>query len=182
MAVSRALRRLLRVLNMEEDQHRMALESATLVLRQLERLQAATTGQARSGRQLIVSSAHSGELPDRLAGLEEAHSAERRSTALAPRIADAASEVDARRQEFLAKRVECRQAETLISEAEARDSIIATRRTQRGLDDWYLNRLQSGRSAAESSVPTHSEQPGNPLDRCTDENLSDGLPKSASKS
>jgi len=177
MAVSRALRRLLRVLTLQEDQCRLALESAVSGLRQLERAYRATSDQARNGRLLVVSSARTGELPDRLAGIEETHSAHRRSSALAPRIADAESEVAARRQEFLAKRVECRQAETLIREAEARDSVISARRTQQGMDDWFLNRLHGAKNGARFSIPLHPEQKDDLLDAPPDENLSENPPK-----
>ncbi|HKM56878.1 MAG TPA: hypothetical protein VJY33_25960, partial [Isosphaeraceae bacterium] len=130
MAASRALRRLLRVLTIEEEQSRLALESAVGELRLLERAFAATANQARCGRRLVGSSVHSGELSDRLAGIEETHSSERRAAALEPRIAAAESSVEALRYAFLAKRVECRQAETLIQEAAARDAIVAGRRAQ----------------------------------------------------
>src|SRR5579859_2573232 len=143
MAVSRALKRLLRVLNLEEDQARLALESAVGDLAQLKRALSATTVRARGGRRLVVTSAQTGELPDRLAGLEETYAAKRRAEALAPRIVEAESRVEILRQAFLLKRVECRQAETLIQEAEVQDAIIAARRTQQGLDDWYLNRMHS---------------------------------------
>jgi hypothetical protein len=143
MAVSRALRRLLRVLDIEEEQRRLVLESAQGELGRLERSMTAAQEQERSGRELVVASAHSGELPDRLAGIEESRAARRRAAALAPRIADAEVEATAMRQAFLAKRVERRQAETLISEAEARDALVASRRGQQSLDNWYLNRLHA---------------------------------------
>jgi hypothetical protein len=147
MAASRALRRLLRVLTIEEEQSRLALESGVGDLRLLERAYSATANQARGGRRLVISSVHSGELPDRLAGIEETQSAQRRAAALEPRIAAAEFNVETLRQAFLAKRVECRQAETLIQETEARDAIVAGRRAQQGLDDWYLNRLHAARSS-----------------------------------
>jgi len=143
MAVSRALRRLLRILNIEEEQARLALESAVGDVAQLERALSATSVRARGGRHLVIASAQTGELPDRLAGLEETHAAKRRAEALVPRIAEAESRVETLRQVFLLKRVECRQAETLIRESEAKDALIASRRAQQGLDDWYLNRLHS---------------------------------------
>lgn len=89
MAVSRALRRLLRIRDIEEEQGRLALESALGDLRHLENALAATVERARSGRRLVGTSAHSGELPDRLAGLEETRAADRRAAVLVPRIADA---------------------------------------------------------------------------------------------
>jgi hypothetical protein len=154
MAVSRALRRLLRVLNIEEELSRLALESAAGELRRVERAFAASADRARSGRWLVVASAQSGELPDRLAGIEETHAAERRSAALEPMIAEAESRVETLRLEFLAKRVERRQAETLIQETEARDAVVAGRRTQQRLDDWYLNRLHA--ASRSSALDVHA--------------------------
>ena len=156
MAVSRALRRLLRILTIEEEQCRLALESALGELRLFERALSETGNQARNGRRLVRASARSGELPDRLAGIEETHAADRRAAVLALRIREARANSDALRQAFLAKRVECRQAETLIGEAEAKDAVIAARRTQQGLDDWYLNRLHACRIAR---TPESSKDP-----------------------
>jgi hypothetical protein len=139
---------------------------------------AAAANQARIGRHLVTASAHTGELPDRLAGLEETHSAKRRAVALAPLITEAESEVDARRQAFLDKRVECRQAETLIREAEARDALVLGRRTQQGLDDWYLNRLLGGKVAPQSPIHTDSEASltsGDTFDVRTGKNLNENL-------
>jgi hypothetical protein len=161
MAVSRSLRRLLRVLNIEEEQCKSALETALGELSRIERAVTAAEARARSGRQLVSASARTGELPDRLAGLEEAHAAKRRTLALASRMIEAQSNVETLRQEFLAKRVECRQAETLIREAEIQDALVAGRRTQQGLDDWYLNRMHSMRGA--SSAPV-SARPAGPMD------------------
>jgi flagellar export protein FliJ len=142
MAGSQALRRLLQVLEIEEEQAKLALEAAVGDLRLLEQSWAAAVERSRSGRQLVTASAGSGNLTDRWAGLEEARAGTRRASQLMPRIADAKSVVGARRQEFLSRRVERRQAETLIEEAEAREAVEARRRGQRTLDDWYLNRLR----------------------------------------
>jgi hypothetical protein len=87
-------------------------------------------------------------LIDRLAGLEETRAAGRHAAALAPRIADAELDVIALRREFLARRVERRQAETLIRETEARDAVEAGRHGQQALDDWFGNKLH--RAGAEA--------------------------------
>jgi len=134
------MRRLLRIRDIQEEQSKLALESALGELRQMEHALVATADLGRRGRSLVVASARSGELPDRLAGIEETHAATRRAQALEPRIAEAKSEVNALRQEFLLKRVERRQAETLIEETEARDAVEAARRGQQALDDWFGNR------------------------------------------
>jgi flagellar biosynthesis chaperone FliJ len=141
MAVSRALRRLLRIRELQEEQSRLALESALGELHRLEHALAAAVERGRRGRSLIQASAQSGELTDRLAGFEETRSAKLHAAALRPRINGMGEEVTDRREEFLSKRVERRQAETLIQETEAREAIVDGRRGQQALDDWYSSRL-----------------------------------------
>ncbi|MDR3751733.1 MAG: hypothetical protein P4K94_09640 [Terracidiphilus sp.] len=152
MAVSRALRRLLRIRDLEEEQCRLALDSAVGERNRLEYTLAATSERERRGRRLVAASAHSGELPDRLAGLEETRAAGRLAAVLVPRIAEAENNVAALQHEFLLKRVERRQAETLIQETEVRDAIEVERRSQQGLDDWYGNRLHRKQSNGEKAV------------------------------
>jgi hypothetical protein len=141
MAISRALRRLLRIRELEEEQSRLALESTLGELNRLKQALAATVERDRRGRSLVKASAQTGELPDRLAGFEETRAADRLSVLLGPRIEDKEEDVAERRQEFLVKRVEQRQAETLIQEIEAREAIEAGRRGQQALDGWYSSRL-----------------------------------------
>jgi flagellar biosynthesis chaperone FliJ len=143
MPVSRALRRLLRIRDLEEEQCRIALESAQGELNRLHGALAATTGRERRGRRIFEESARSGELADRFSGLEETRAAERIASLLATRIETSREDVDRLREEFLAKRVELRQAETLIKEAEAADSVEAARKAQLALDDWYRTRLHA---------------------------------------
>ncbi|MGD0292560.1 MAG: hypothetical protein ABSB30_01775 [Terracidiphilus sp.] len=141
MAVSRALRRLLRIRELQEEQSRLALESAIGELHRLEHALANTFERGRRGRSLVQASAQTGQLTDRLAGLEETRSAGLHAAALGPRIGNMGEEVTDRREEFLSKRVERRQAETLIRETEAQEAIEAGRRGQQALDDWYSSRL-----------------------------------------
>jgi hypothetical protein len=149
MAVSRAMRRLLRVLHIQEEQSRTALESAVAELRRLEQAQLATEQRGRGGRRLVAASALEGQivhqLVDRLAGLEEALAASRAAAVLASHAADARQNVASRREAFLARRIERRQAEALVKKTEAADGVEASRRNQRALDDWYLNRLHQAR-------------------------------------
>jgi flagellar biosynthesis chaperone FliJ len=140
MAVSRALRRLLRIRELEEEQNRLALESAVGELNRLEQALTAAYERERQGRRLVETSARSNQMLDRLAGLEEARSAGVHAIALGPRIDSKQEEVEARRREFLAKRVERRQAETLIEETRVRDAIDSDRRGQQSLDDWFSSR------------------------------------------
>jgi hypothetical protein len=140
MAPSRSLRRLLRIRDLEEEQSRLALESALGELNRLENALKATVELERRGRRLIEASARTGELPDRLAGLEEAHTADRLFAVLGPRIEAKEEEIMARRAEFFSKRIERRQAETLIKESEAQEAIEAERRGQQAIDNWYGSR------------------------------------------
>jgi hypothetical protein len=154
MAVSRTMKRLLRVLEIQEEQYRAALASALADLKRLEGAMAATAERERGGRRLVAASASSGELEDRLAGFEETRAARRHAAVLAPRIAEAKLRAGARQREFLSKRIERRQAETLIRKAESEDEIAADRRRQQGLDDWFL---RGARRTRESRSETRAE-------------------------
>ncbi len=169
MAVSHALRRLLRIRNLEEEHGRLALESALGELRNLENALAAAVERARRGRRLVGVSALSGELPDRLAGLEETRAAGRHAAALAPKIADAELDVVALRREFLLKRVERRQAETLIRETEEQDAAEAGRRGQQALDDWFGNKMHRAWAGAEPAGSANSEAVAQGTDRTAQE-------------
>jgi hypothetical protein len=162
VAVSRALRRLLRVRELEEEQSRLALESASGELHRLEHALSATGERDRRGRRLLESGLRKGELRDRLAGLEEERAAARLVAVLVPRIELSESEVFRLRQEFLSKRVERLQAETLIKETEAQDAIESGRRSQQVLDDWFRSkqfraREETGRIRTFSNVAEEYE-------------------------
>jgi len=150
MTASRAMRRLMQVRALEEELRQAALESAVGDLRRMELALVASEERERNGRQQVTASVRTGELVDRIAGLEETRAALRHGAALKPRIAEAELEVARRRQEFLAKRIERRQVETLIQKTEAEDAVDAGRRAQRELDDWFLSRAQHGGGTNES--------------------------------
>jgi hypothetical protein len=152
MAVSRAMRRLLQVLEIQEEQCRGAVELARAELRRLEQALTWNVERARSGRRLVSASAATGEVTDRIAGIEETHVAKRVAKALAPRIVESESAVNLRQQEFLGKRIERRQTETLIEEAEALESIEAGRRAQRDLDEWFLSRRAAPHQAPANEI------------------------------
>lgn len=143
MAVPRTLKRLLRVLELEEEQRQTALQSALGELHRLERAIDTASDQERTGRQIVTAGVLKDEFEDRLAGLEQARAALHARDVLMPRAADARVVAAERREEFLAKRVERRQAETLIESVEAQEELIASRRRQAALDEWFLNRLQA---------------------------------------
>ena len=140
MPVSRALRRLLQVRDLEEEQHRRAVESANAELRALENAKSDAVARGLTGRELMRTGAHTGEVRDRQSGLVESYAAEKHARALAPRIARAETEAAGLREAFLRKRIERRQAETLIEETIARDAIETARLAQKMLDEWYRSR------------------------------------------
>ena len=169
MAVSRALRRLLRVLEVEEQQNRLALESAQGALARLEHTLTIAKLRERSGRHLVVTSAKSGELADRLAGIAEIAAAQRRAKVLDPKIANVQADVSTLREAFLSKRVERRQAETLITETETKDAVVSGRRNQQSLDDWYLNRFHDCRPSANTKGPERASDLPTSIRRSIDE-------------
>ena len=143
MAVNRAMERLRRVLELEEELRRTEFEAAVADLGRLEAALTATEVRNREGRRLVTASAVMGEIADRLAGLEETRSALLKSAAIKPRIAEAELTVTNKREEFLAKRIERRQVQTVVERNEKRELLEGARRTQRGHDDWFLNRAGS---------------------------------------
>jgi flagellar biosynthesis chaperone FliJ len=146
MAASKMLERLRRIRDLEEEQHRLALESASGQLHELEAARRAAGETERAGRALVGSSAHTGVLADRQGGLVQATAAGRRGALLEHHVARAEAAIQRLRQTFLEKRVERRQAETLISESETRSASESNRRSQRALDDWHGSRKQRERS------------------------------------
>lgn len=140
MPVSRALRRLLQVRVLQEEQHRMALETALGALHQLQDALGRVELREQRGRELVMESIQTGEMPDRLAGLAESRHALLLSGVISDRIEEAQTDVTELREVYLSTRIERRQAETLIEEAEARDAVEASRRSQQALDDWHRGR------------------------------------------
>jgi hypothetical protein len=131
--------------DLQEEQSRLALESSLGELNLLEDAMKASGNRDRRGRGLLDASARSGELPDRLSGLEESRTAVRISAVLAPRIEAKGLEVNARLQEFQTMRMARKQVESLIADAETAEAIDAGRRGQQSLDDLYSSRLQRKR-------------------------------------
>jgi thioredoxin-related protein len=138
--VSHALKRLVRVRELEEERSRLALDSAVAERDRLTHALELASHRERNGRALIVLSAHSGELCDRLAGLEETRMAHRLRELLFERIAAAELEVSEQRERYLSTRIKRRQADTLIEEAERKDAEQCVRRDQQDLDEWFRSR------------------------------------------
>ncbi len=170
MPVSNALKRLLRIRDLEQEQHRRTFESAVSELRRLEEALERASARERGGRtdftaNVLDHNPHQEPHAKPLAlqsALVETAIGQSHAQALAPRISRAAVQVAQRRQEFLLKRVEHRQAETLIRDAEAADAVEATRQSQKHLDDWFLARTRSDRRDSVALVEEVSEDFSNP--------------------
>lgn len=140
MPVSSAMRRLLGIRQLLEEHGHGLLTVARAELSRLENAIAATARRAQRGRELVGTSARSGNLADRLAGLEETLAAKRWVEALTEKLILARANVNDLEISHLKQRMERRQVETLIEEATAEDAVQAARHRQRTLDDWYRSR------------------------------------------
>jgi hypothetical protein len=152
------MRRLLQVLKIQEEECRAAMEQARAELKRLEQALTRSVERERGGRRLVAASAATGEIVDRIAGIEESRVAQRVATALALRIAEWEQVANARHSEFLGKRIERRQTETLIEKAEALENIEAGRRGQRNLDDWFLSRRAPSVGARGDAMPENAHR------------------------
>jgi hypothetical protein len=155
MPVSNALKRLLRIRDLEQEQHRLALESALSELRRLEAALGSASERERRGRGELAASVRAGEQQERHPALVESEIGNSHARVLAPRIVRVEAETARRRQAFLLKRLELRQAETLIRETEAADEVEELRKGQQRLDEWYLSRvLREEPKEASPGTPT----------------------------
>jgi flagellar export protein FliJ len=144
MPVSTTLRRLLRIRELQEEQSRSALETALGEVNRLKTAIETAERREQSGRRLVGSSANSGSLTDRVAGLQEVRTAAGMAKALSVRLAEAERCAAALRDRFLASRVDREQAATLCEEREARAAVEGLRRDQQKLDDLFRLRSKNG--------------------------------------
>lgn len=140
MAISPALHRLARVRAVEEEQRRLALESALSQLHVLQAALEAAQLRMRRGKALLAEVRNPIDVADRAAALLEIDAAGRRAAVLRPRIGAAEEAVIRARQDYLAKRLERRQVETLIEEARAGEAIESLRRSQQSTDEGFASR------------------------------------------
>jgi len=136
--VSKSVRRLLRVLDLEEESRRRELESAQAEHVRLNVALTGATQRERDGRLLFADGVRREDPCDRWMGLQEEDAGRRSRTVLQQSIQQSMQAVETLRAALLQKRVERKQAETLVKAAEARESLEEDRRTQQGLDSWYL--------------------------------------------
>ncbi len=145
MAVSKTLRKLLRVRGLEEEQQRATLESALAELHRIDAALEACRARERRGRSLMRAAP---EMEDRLTGRVELDAAQRHARILSLRRNEAEREAARLREQFLAKRIERRQAETLVQEAQVQDERALSHRAQQSLDEWHAAKTPAAAKAS----------------------------------
>jgi hypothetical protein len=140
MSDARRLRRLHALRMIEEQNQASLLDAAASELRRLNEALNGTRIRDANGRDLLSAGVRSGEMLDRIAGLEESASAARVSCVINERLRRGEGEFRQIREQFLLKRLERSQAETLFHSAVEREAQEALRKGQIALDDWHLRR------------------------------------------
>lgn len=157
MAATRVLRRLLKVRQLEEEHLKTALESAQMELGNLVEAQRSAVEREGRGRVLILESVRTGELRDRLAGIEEVRFATKLRIALSMKIETAERKAEQLRVHYAAKRMECQKVDALIEVAEAEQKLTESRRTQEALDDGHRSLRQRRAVAIKRAAKTESQ-------------------------
>lgn len=155
MPVSHALSRLFVVRELEEEQCRSELESAVNERTQLQKALEFAVERIRKGGALIAQSAGSGELCDRIAGLEESRVAKLLSNVLCNRISAVESHVREHHENYLSSRLRRRQVETLIKEIEEKDIQKDARRNQQEMDEWFRARAYAASDGRRGPLNRH---------------------------
>jgi hypothetical protein len=159
--VSEAIQRLLNLRALEEEQHKLALESALGELRRIENALHVTRMRERSGKEHLAAAAQSHDFTDRIAGLIECESAHRNAHILEIRLTEKDREAAELRLRYLYKRTERRQVETIIREAETVGAVEGVRRDQQRMDDWFSTRRHAAKThrpvAEKPEMKSHKE-------------------------
>jgi hypothetical protein len=138
--IPQSLERLHSIRAAEEQQQRTQMNAALAELHRLQSALGKTRERLRQARSLVATSVCSGKHEDRIAGIEEAAIADRLAKLLAGKIKTAEQHFIQVRAQFLAKRVERRQVETLLDAAREQSAIEGNRKAQSALDEWFRSR------------------------------------------
>lgn len=140
------IRRLCTLRRLEEQHRATLLEEVKQRLQGIDEALKQSGEQRNDGRALVTESVVRGCVEDRVAGLEEIENAKRRLRALLIARTRSERQLVQSRDEFLAKRTERRQADTVLDAARREEARTAERRSQSELDDWH--RMAHHRPAA----------------------------------
>jgi hypothetical protein len=145
MIIPQKLKRLHSIRSAEEQQMEILMNAELVELRRLQNALETTRERLRRARTLLATSAQSGPVEDRLAGLEEIILSNRLASLLAIRIGTAEQRFLQSRSQFLSKRIERRQVGSLLEEARRQVRIDEARNAQHALDDWARSKTLTGR-------------------------------------
>jgi hypothetical protein len=137
--VSRAkrLRRLCEIRGIEEQIQASLLELAKAELLRIDEALEEAYIRKRTGQVLARTGIQTGRAGDRVTGFEEIACATRVSHFLMTRKFLAEERVERIREEYLRKRAERCQVESLLRKEAEREQYAVQRRSQSALDEWY---------------------------------------------
>ena len=138
--LEQALTRILKVRQVEEDHLKASLEAALAKLTRLVEMEKAALERERRGRALLLEAICTDKSQDRLAGLVEMSLARESRGASSQKMREAREVVRQIRAQYMAKRAERRQLETLMEAERASEARHASRRQQEAVDDQYRSR------------------------------------------
>jgi flagellar biosynthesis chaperone FliJ len=142
MAAKQGLNRLLRVRQLEEELSRVELEVAVGDRNRMGEELASVAQRQAAGRRDLVRGIMERDTAGRAGSVIEVEQARRLQLRMEPRLEAAEDEVARQREEFLARKRDRRQVETLVDEQQRIAREAAGRRAQQMLDDWYGRRSQ----------------------------------------
>lgn len=142
---------LLRIRYADEEDSRRVVEAADAELRRLHNYVRCASERQRAGRADMARSVISGSTIDRIAGQEEIRTAERLKDLLSERIDRAQQQIALLRREFLRKRMERMQIETLLGSVREQELLQACRKEQSSLDEWHRQATRGRRNRGESA-------------------------------
>ncbi len=152
MKSSHALRRLLRIRALQEEQSRLALETAQAEQKRLDAALAESRRSERRSRESIFAGVRSGDAVERIAGIMQSFESERASKQIAAWKLEADLAAARLRKAFLADRTERRQTERMVEAAAAEATAQEERSAQKALDDWH--RMQGPSAKKEAARPS----------------------------
>ena len=145
MQVSPALKRLHSVRKLEEHQRQLELTAAKAELDRLRSMLERAHRRLRMARSLVSASITGGALEDRLTAIEETTVLEKLAKLLVEKINAADQRLAQARAQFLSKRIERRQVETLLHAAQTEVDNDQRRKSQLALDEWHRFRQSAAR-------------------------------------
>jgi len=151
MVSPKSLDRLLGIRKAEERCSQTEMETAIAELQHLQSAYAMADERGKRARTLFASNAHTGELMDRIAGLQEMTTVGRLQRTLVKMIEMAEEKAENKRRETLARRLARRQVEIVVDTKLAQARAEANRKSQSALDDWH----RSQRKPATQKASAH---------------------------